>query len=68
MTEWKCEIKKLARDFYIPQAKVNEVLDNVESTYGQGKGKSKMPNFYNGNQDEFLYDKAQREIMNLVFA
>ena len=68
MTEWKSEIKKLARDFYISQAKVNEVLDNVESTYGQGKDKSEMPNFYKGNQEEFLYDKAQREIMNLVFA
>ena len=66
MAEWKLEIKKLAEDFYISQVVVNRILKRVESIYEQKK--IEMPSFYKGNQDEYLYDKAQREIMKIAFA
>ena len=63
MPEWKLSIKTLAEDFYISQIKVNRILKKIESMYSQRE----IPMFYKGNRDEFLYDKAQREIMDLVF-
>lgn len=66
MAEWKVEIKRLAEDFCISQVKVNRVLKRVESMYEQEE--REIPSFYKGNRDEFLYDKAQKEIMSLVYA
>lgn len=63
MPEWKLSIKALAEDFCLSQIKVNRILKRIESMYSQRE----IPMFYKGNQDEFLYDKAQREIMDLVF-
>ena len=64
MAEWKLSIKRLARDFCVSQVKVNRILKQVESMYGQRE--RELPSYYKGNQEEFLYDKAQREIMNLI--
>ena len=64
MAEWKINIKRLAEDFYISQIKVNRILKKIEDVYSN----SKLPMFYEGNREEFLYDKAQKEIMNIVFA
>lgn len=64
MPEWKIEIKKVAEDFCLSQVKVNRILKRIENTYQE----KQIPNFYKGNKDEFLYDKAHTEIMNLVFA
>ncbi len=64
MAEWKKEIARLASDFYITREDVLSVLRRVENNYS----KKSIPSFYKGNRDEFLYDKAQREIMNLIYA
>ena len=64
MPEWKIEIKILASDFFIPQVKVNRLLKRVEKECLQRK----IPSYYNGNQDEFLYDNAQRELMKVIYA
>ena len=64
MAEWKKEIRRLASDFYISRTEVLKIFRAVESAYG----KTEMPSFYKGNRNEFLYDKAQREIMNRVYA
>ena len=64
MAEWKKEIRRLASDFYISRAEVLKIFRAVENTYG----KTEMPNFYKGNRNEFLYDKAQKEIMSRVYA
>ena len=66
MAEWKVEIKRLADDFCISQVKVNRILKWIESVYGQRE--REIPSCYKGNRDEFLYDKAQKEIMNLICA
>lgn len=66
MAEWKLSIKKLAEDFYISQVKVNRIIKRVEREYGQNE--RKIPMFYKGNRNEFLYDKAQREVINLMCA
>lgn len=64
MAEWKKEIRRLASDFYITRAEILNVFRIVEKTYGN----TKMPSCYKGNRNEFLYDKAQSEIMNRVYA
>ena len=66
MAEWKLEIKRLAEDFCVSQVVVNRVLKRVENMYKQRK--KEIPSFYKGNQDEFLYDAARREIINIAFA
>lgn len=64
MAEWKKEIRRLASDFYIPRTEVLKIFRSVESVYG----KANIPSFYKGNRNEFLYDKAQKEIMSRVYA
>lgn len=64
MPEWKREIKRLANDFFITTLKVNQIIKDVECSYSQRK----MPSYYKGNQDEYLYDAAQKEIMKIVYA
>lgn len=64
MAEWKLSIKMLAEDFCLSQIKVNKILKQIEEKYA----KSKIPEYYKGKRDEFLYDKAQREIKNLIYA
>lgn len=64
MAEWKKEIRRLASDFYISRGQILGVFKKVEQLYAQRE----MPAYYKGNRDEFLYDKAQREMMNIVFA
>lgn len=64
MAEWKKEIRRLAKDFYISREETLKIFRVVESAYG----KSKIPSFYKGNRDEFLYDKAHTEVMNRVYA
>lgn len=66
MAEWKLNIKRLAEDFYISQVKVNRIIKRIEHEYEQRE--REIPMFYKGNQNEYLYDKAQREVMGLVFA
>ena len=66
MAEWKLSIKKLADDFCLSQVKVNKILKNIESMYEQRE--REIPLFYKGNENEYLYDIAQREIRNLVCA
>ena len=64
MAEWKKEIGRLARDFYITREEVIEVFRLVERTHGQ----KAIPEYYKGSRNEFLYDKAQKEIMSRIYA
>ena len=64
MAEWKKEIRRLANDFAFTRDEILNIFRRVEELYAQ----KDMPNFYNGNRDEFLYDKAQKEIMKMVYA
>ena len=64
MAEWKKEARRLAKDFYISKHEIKRIFTRVEELYS----KREMPSFYKGNRNEFLYDKAQREIMNIVYA
>lgn len=63
MAEWKLNIKSLADGFCISQIKVNRMLKKIENLYE----KSVIPGYYKGNRDEYLYDKAQKEIMSMIF-
>lgn len=64
MAEWKREIARLANDFAISRKEVLKIFRRVEELYAQRE----MPSWYKGNRNEFLYDKAQREIMDRVYA
>lgn len=64
MAEWKKDIRRLASDFYISRQDILSVFRRVEELYAERE----MPLCYKGNRNEFLYDKAQREIMNIVYA
>lgn len=64
MAEWKREARRLARDFYISKCEIQRIFAKVEELYSH----KEMPSFYKGNRNEFLYDKAQVEIMNRVYA
>ena len=64
MADWKNQIRKLAKDFYIKREEVLKVFRTVESKYGD----IAIPSFYKGNREEFLYDKAQSEIMSRIYA
>ena len=64
MAEWKKEARRLARDFYISKFEIQRIFARVEELYAQRE----MPSFYKGNRNEFLYDKAQSEIMSRVYA
>lgn len=64
MAEWKKEIRRLADDFYISRREILKVFRKVESLYAE----IEIPSFYKGNRNEFLYDKAQKEIMSMIYA
>ena len=64
MAEWKKEIRRIAKDFCLSKCEIKRILSRVEELYAQ----KEMPLWYKGNRDEFLYDKAQREMMNLIGA
>ena len=64
MAEWKKEIRRLAMDFCITRTETLKILKAVERAYGN----KEVPSHYKGKRDEFLYDKAQREIKNLIYA
>ena len=63
MAEWKKEIRRLAKDFCLSKHEIKRIFWKVEELYAQRE----MPSCYKGNRNEFLYDKAQSEIMNRVF-
>ena len=62
MAEWKKEIRKLAKDFYISKTEIQRIFKKVE----QMCSKREMPKYYGNNLSEFLYDNAQREVMKLI--
>ena len=64
MAEWKKEARRLAKDFCISKYEIQRIFRRVEGLYMQRA----IPEYYNGNRNEFLYDKAQREIINIAFA
>lgn len=64
MAEWKKEARRLAKDFCLSKYEIQRIYKRVEELYSQRD----IPSYYKGNRNEFLYDKAQREIMSLIFA
>lgn len=58
MKSWEIEIKILADDFGLPRSLVKSAIK---------KAKDKVvPEFYNGNEENFLYDEAHRLIMPYI--
>lgn len=66
MPEWKERVKALAEDFCISQVKVNKLLKQVECKYEQRE--REIPKFYKGNEEDYLYDTALREMRSLMCA
>lgn len=64
MAEWKKEIRRVAKDFYLTKYEIQRIFKRVEELYAQRE----IPSYYKGNRNEFLYDKAQREMMNVIYA
>ena len=63
MAEWKKEARRLAKDFLLPKQEIRRIFKRVEYLYSQRE----MPSYYKGNRNEFLYDKAQSEIMSRIY-
>lgn len=58
MKSWEIEIKILANDFGLPRSLVKSAIK---------KAKDKVvPEFYNGNEENFRYDEAHRLIMPYI--
>ena len=58
MKSWEIEIKILADDFGLPRSLVKSAIK---------KAKDKVvPEFYNGNEENFRYDEAHRLIMPCI--
>lgn len=58
MKSWEIEIKILADDFGLPRSLVKSAIK---------KAKDKViPQFYNGNEENFRYDEAHRLIMPYI--
>ena len=64
MADWKKEIRRLASDFEMSRNDILAVFRKIEGLYAERE----VPSFYKGNRNNFLYDKAQSEIMNRVYA
>ena len=64
MAEWKKEARRLAKDLCVSKSDIRRIFWRVEELYSQRE----IPSWYKGNQNEFLYDKAQSEIMSIAFA
>lgn len=64
MAEWKKDIRRIAKEFYLSKYEIRRIYQKVEELYGQRE----IPSFYKGNRNEFLYDKAHTEMMRKVFA
>ena len=64
MAEWKKEIRKLAKDFCLSKCEIKRIFWRVEELYSQ----TELPLCYKGNRNEFLYDKAQKEVINRAYA
>ena len=58
MKSWEIEIKILSDDFGLPRSLVKSAIK---------KAKDKVvPEFYNGNEENFRYDEAHRLIMPYI--
>ena len=64
MAEWKKDIRRLAKEFCLSKYEIQRIYQKIEELYGQRE----IPLFYKGNRNEFLYDKAQREMMKRICA
>lgn len=63
MFNWKKAIRKLARDFLIPDERVTEIIENVDNEF---KRKSIPPHYE--TRADFLYDKALTRLHTLITA
>ncbi len=62
MTQWKKKFSDLCMDFCISKEIYNSILAKVEDTYKN----TKMPAFYKGNRNAYLYDKAQMDLKEVL--
>ena len=58
MKSWEIEIKILADDFGLPRSLVKSAIKKAKDKV--------MPEFYNGNEENFRYDEAHRLIMPYI--
>ena len=64
MAEWKKELRRLAKDFCLSKCEYQRISRKIEELYGTRD----IPSYYNGDRNEFLYDKGHTEIMNKIYA
>lgn len=60
MSEWKKQIRKICRDFYLPKETYNKIVKETE------KNKREMPRFYNGDKDKYMYDVAYSQAKSYI--
>ncbi len=60
MAEWKKNVARLGRDFRLNRHQILMILRATEKKYRD----CKIPMYFKGNREDFLYDKARIEIIN----
>lgn len=60
MAEWKKKAARLGLDFALNRHQILAILRATEKKYAE----SKMPLYFKGNREDYLYDKARVEVIN----
>ena len=59
---WKKDFKTLCKDFCVPITTYKNLVDQTEEKYKNAV----TPQFYRGNREAFLYDRAQADLRDLL--
>ena len=62
MATWKKEIRQLCRDFLVPMAIYESIVRKTEERCRQNP----MPNYYNGNKDDYCYETAWNSVRPFI--
>ena len=57
---WRVKIRKLCKEFCIPNMVTESIIMNTN------KCVNNAPEFYKGNENNYLYDVAQRYMKNYI--
>ena len=64
MSVWKRKAARLGLDFRLNRHEILAILRATEKQYSD----CKMPLYYKGNREKYLYDKAKTQVINKACA
>lgn len=60
MAQWKKQAARIGLDFRLNRREILAILRATEKKYKDAR----MPSYYNGDREEYLYDKARTNIID----